>query len=107
MEVSDEQKLTPKQREWLELSKKIGPGPMTRTERESLERVYKEMLPREQQELFEYIRTHFGEQEKREDEQADPIAEMERRIWHAPSKALRSALSRTTAKHPREKKPRS
>ena len=105
--MSDEQKLTPKQREWLELSKKIGPGPMTRTERESLERVYKEMLPREQHELFEYIRTHFGEQEKREDEQADPIAEMERRIWHAPSKALRSALSRTTAKHPWEKKPRS
>ncbi len=100
----DEQKLTPKQREWLELSRKIGPGPMTRTERESLERLYKEMLPREQQELFEYIRTHFGEKEKQEDEQADPIVEMERRIWHAPSKALRSALSRTKTTHPGKKK---
>ncbi len=105
--MSDEQELTPKQREWLELSKRIGPGPMTRTERESLERLYKEMLPREQQELFEYIRTHFGEKEKQEDEQTDPIAEMERRIWQTPSKALRSALSQTTIKHPRKKKPRS
>ena len=103
----DEPKLTPKQREWLELSRKIGPGPMTRTERESLERLYKEMLPREQQELFEYIRTNFGEKEEQRDEQSDPLSEMERRIWHAPSKALRSALSRTATTRTRKKKPRS
>lgn len=77
---------------------------MTRTERESLEELYKKMLPLEQQELFEYIRTHFGEKEKKEDEQADPIARMERRTWNAPSKALRDALSRTKTVQPRPKK---
>lgn len=77
---------------------------MTRTERESLEELYKKMLPSEQQELFEYIRTHFGEKEEKEDEPADPIAQMERRTWHAPSKALRDALSRTKTVHPRPKK---
>jgi hypothetical protein len=102
--VVDERSLTPKQRQWLELSRKIGPGPMTRTERESLEALYKKMLPSEQQELFEYIRTHFGEKEKKEGEQADPIAYMERRTWHAPSKALRDALSRARTAQPKPKK---
>ncbi len=98
----DEQELTQKQREWLALSRKIGPGPMTKSEREALEKLYEEMLPREQQELFEYIRTHFGKKEGRELEaEEDPISVMQHKVWTPPSPALRAALSGTGATRPR------
>lgn len=100
----DESKLTPKQRKWLEASRKIGPGAMTRTERETLERLYADMLPREQQELNAYIEEHFAKKDsedkrpKAEDPGAagvdDPTVKMERKKWTPPSPALRSRLSK-------------
>jgi hypothetical protein len=100
-----EQELTKKQREWLALSKKIGPGPMTRSERESLEKLYKEMLPREQQQLFEYIEAHFSKKESQEPEaEEDPISIMQRKVWTPPSPALRAAFSGAGASRPRSTK---
>ncbi len=97
-----EQELTKKQREWLALSKKIGPGPMTKSEREALEKLYKEMLPREQQELFEHIEAHFGKEESPEPEaEEDPISIMQRKTWTTPSPALRAALTGTGVVQPR------
>jgi hypothetical protein len=98
----NEQELTQKQRDWLALSGKIGPGPMTKTEREALEKLYKEMLPREQQELFEFIDAHFGKKESREPEaEEDPISIMQRKVRTPPSPALRAALSVTGTTRPR------
>jgi hypothetical protein len=51
----EEKDLSEKQRKWLEASGKIGPGAMTKSERQTLERLYAEMLPKEQQELQQYI----------------------------------------------------
>jgi hypothetical protein len=102
----EEQELTQKQQDWLALSRKIGPGPMTKSEREALENLYKEMLPREQQELFEYIREHFGEKQTEPAETEDPISAMQRKIWTPPSPALRAALSGTGASRPRPDKDR-
>jgi hypothetical protein len=93
----DESKLTPKQRKWLEASRKIGPGAMTRTERETLDRLYADMLPTEQQELKTYIEKHFGEKEKKESEEKemeDPTKRMEKKQWTPPSRALKTALSK-------------
>lgn len=86
--------LTPKQRLWMETSSKIGPGTMTRTERETLERLYAEMLPTEQQDLFDYIKAKFG---KKDDDtstesKADPIAMMEKIIWSEPSTGLKKRM---------------
>jgi len=70
---------------------------MTRTERESLERLYADMLPNEQQELKSYIEEQFGKKEKKEPEEKevdDPTKTMERKQWTPPSRALRSALSK-------------
>jgi len=70
---------------------------MTRTERESLERLYADMLPKEQQELQSYIEEQFGNKEKKEregKEVEDPTKTMERKQWTPPSRALRSALSK-------------
>jgi len=58
---------------------------MTKTERELLERLYAEMLPSEQQELYRYIREKSGKQEEPAN---DPIAEMEKRVWSQPSRKL-------------------
>jgi len=103
-----EQELTQKQQEWLALSRKIGPGPMTKSEREALEKLYKEMLPREQQELFEHIEAHFGNKESPGPEaEEDPIAIMQRKAWTPPSPALRAALSGAGATRPRPGKDRS
>ncbi len=78
---------------------------MTKTERKALEKLYKEMLPREQQELFEYIEAHFGKRENREPEaEEDPISIMQRKVWTPPSPALRVALSGTGASRPRPRK---
>lgn len=91
----DESELTEKQREWLDLSRKIGPGQMTKSERLSLERLYKEMLPREQQELFRYIQSAFAKKEGAgPDEAPDPISLMEQRVWKPASSALKGILSK-------------
>ena len=105
----NEQELTQKQQEWLTLSRKIGSGPMTKSEREALEKLYKEMLPREQQELFEFIEAHFAKKEGQEPEaKEDPISIMQRKAWTPPSPALRTALSGTGASaRPRPHKDRS
>jgi len=70
---------------------------MTRTERETLERLYADMLPREQQELKAYIEEHFSKEEKEEPEEKDfedPTKRMERKKWTSPSPALKAALSK-------------
>ncbi|MBI5571479.1 MAG: hypothetical protein HY914_16160 [Desulfomonile tiedjei] len=91
----EEHQLTKKQREWLQLSKKIGPGPMTRSEREALEKLYAELLPREQQDLKRYLDEKLAQKQPQEPvEEDDPIAKMEERVWAPPSHALRSALSK-------------
>ena len=99
----EEHQLTEKQREWLQLSKKIGPGPMTRSEREALERLYAEMLPREQQDLKQYLDQKLAQRQRQEPaEEEDLIKEMEKRTWPPPSDALRSALSKTQSIKPRK-----
>ena len=60
---------------------------MTKSERERLEKLYKEMLPREQQELFEYIWEHFGEKQTEPADTEDIISVMQRKIWTPPSPA--------------------
>jgi hypothetical protein len=94
----DEKDLTEKQRDWLALSRKIGPGAMTKTERESLDKAYAEMLPKEQQDLYNYIMTTYHKEESEEPQtgskKEDPISEMEKIIWRTPSHPLRSALSK-------------
>ncbi len=71
----EEHKLTEKQRKWLEASQRIGPGAMTKTERQLLERLYADMLPREQQELAAYIEAKFAKKEtdSKDSEEKDPI----------------------------------
>jgi len=103
----DEKDLTKKQRRWLEASRKIGRGAITKSEREVLEQLYAEMLPAEQQELAAYIREKFEKKEPAEQSsglvkheegarrEEDPTEHMERRVWAEPSEALRSALSRS------------
>lgn len=92
----EEHELTPKQKKWLEASRKIGPGAMTRTERETLERLYADMLPQEQQELTDYIQAKFGKKEDdAEPEEVEPTKRMEGKIWNPPSTGLVSALSKS------------
>jgi len=103
----DESQLTPGQRKWLEASRKIGPGPMTKSERLTLERLYAELLPREQQELQEYIRAVYGKKEdptSSEDTGGEPTARMEQRTWSSPSSALKDALSRASMVRPSKNK---
>ncbi len=88
----DEHHLTEKQRRWLEASKKIGPGAMTKSEKKLLEKLYAEMLPKEQQELYDYIHKQHGKKEDITDE--DPIARMAKRVWSEPSGKLRQALGK-------------
>lgn len=100
-----EHELTEKQRKWLEASQRIGPGAMTKTERKTLETLYADMLPREQQELAAYIEAKFGKEkpDAKDSEEKDPIEKMRRKEWHPPSKALRSALAKSQApKSPRK-----
>lgn len=98
----DEHGLTQKQLAWLEASKMIGPGPMTKTERERLENLYADMEPREQQDLYRFIQEKYGkepsDQDSREDtaDAEDPIKRMQDRMWHQPSNALKKALSSAT-----------
>jgi hypothetical protein len=101
----EEKDLTEKQREWLALSRKIGPGAMTKTERESLEKAYAEMMPKEQQDLHQYIVTTYGKKEKDDTDSdsasEDPIAVMEKMVWVAPSDSLKTALSKAQKPKPR------
>ena len=103
----DEKNLSKRQKRWLEASKKIGRGAMTKTERETLERLYAEMLPAEQQELAEFIQEKYGKKElekqparvsaPEEPDEEDPIERMQRKVWAEPSTALRSALAGSIA----------
>ncbi len=86
-----EARLTEGQRKWLQASREIGPGAMTKSERLRLEKLYADLLPAEQQELQDYIKENFGPQEG---EAADPIEEMARRVWRAPSEKLRKTLGK-------------
>ncbi|MCL5125043.1 MAG: hypothetical protein M1511_11195 [Deltaproteobacteria bacterium] len=97
----DDKDLTAKQRKWLETSKKIGPGPMTRTERETLEKLYADMLPTEQQELMAYIKEKYGKDELSDtDLKDDPIARMEKTIWSEPSAGLKRMFGKVRGSKP-------
>jgi hypothetical protein len=92
-EQLNENDMTPGQLKWLEASKKIGLGRLTPTERQTLEKLYAEMLPQEQQELFDYIKLKFGKDEENLTEQGeDPITRMEKMVWSTPSDSLKSAF---------------
>jgi len=102
----DEKDLTPKQRKWLEASRKIGPGAMTKTERQTLERLYADMLPTEQQALLRYIQAQFGKKDDdRETEPAvqDPTELMEHRVWTPPSNGLRKAFAKPSVTGPKSR----
>lgn len=95
--VAKEDQLTRPQKDWLEASRKIGPGAMTKSERLLLEELYAKMLPREQQELMEYIQEEFGSKESSEDGDTpvdEPTYRMEQREWAEPSEGLRKALGK-------------
>jgi hypothetical protein len=98
----EEHKLTEKQSKWLEASQRIGPGAMTKTERQLLEKLYTDMLPREQQDLAAYIEAKFGKKESdpKDSEEKDPIEKMRRKEWRPPSEALRSALAKSQTPRP-------
>jgi len=102
----DERDLTQKQLAWLEASKTIGPGPMTKTERERLEKLYADMEPREQQDLHRFIQEKYGKEPSDQDSQEDtadsedPIKRMQERMWHRPSNALKKAFSTATTALP-------
>jgi len=98
----DESRLTEKQRKWLEASKKIGPGPMTKSERQTLERLYAEMLPREQQDLYNHIRESYAKADTEQVPEEDPISIMEQRAWNEPSPGLMKAFSRPQKARPRK-----
>jgi hypothetical protein len=98
----EEHELTEKQRKWMEASQRIGPGAITKTERQLLEKLYADMLPREQQELAAYIEAKFGKKEPdpKDSEEKDPIERMRRKEWRPPSEALRSALAKSQTPRP-------
>jgi hypothetical protein len=56
----EEKDLNEKQIKWLEESRRIGKGPMTKTERQTLEGLYNEMTPEEREQLGAYIEEKFG-----------------------------------------------
>ncbi len=93
-----ETKLTPKQKKWLDASKKIGRGAMTRSERETLEKLYTDMLPAEQVELKKYIEETFGEKSETGssgETGVEPTELMSQVEWSDPSDALKQTLSKT------------
>ena len=102
----EEHQLTPKQRKWLEASHRFGPGAMTRTERETLERLYADMLPAEQQELQRYIDEKYGAKDAADKLGGiveDPVDRMQQKIWKPPSQGLAKALS--SAMRPKRQPP--
>jgi hypothetical protein len=101
----EEKALTPKQRNWLEASRKIGTWPLTKSEKQNLERLYAEMLPQEQQELARFIQEKYAPADAEKPPEAqtddeDPIETMMSRFWHEPSEALRTALTKAQAVKP-------
>jgi hypothetical protein len=111
----EESELSERQRKWLETSRKIGRSAMTKTEKQTLERLYAELLPAEQQELANFIQEKFGKKDADAPEPGqteaaqdpgfdfsanlqtgddDPTAEMEQKSWKEPSKALLKAFSK-------------
>jgi hypothetical protein len=113
----DDKTLSKRQKQWLDASRQIGRGAMTKTERETLERLYAEMLPAEQQELARYIEEKYGKKEPdksqaqdaqpEEADDDDPIERMQRKAWAEPSQALRSVLSGSIAPKKRPSKDKS
>jgi hypothetical protein len=102
----EEHELTDKQRKWLEASKKIGRIAMTKSEKQTLERLYSDMLPREQQDLASYIEEKFGKKDqsgKEAPEAQDPIEKMLSKEWREPSKGLLTALSKIRSDSIRKK----
>jgi hypothetical protein len=97
----DEKKLSKKQRKWLEASRNIGRGAMTKTERETLEHLYADMLPAEQQELERYIQEKYGKKDAEdnppsgEEQPQDVIDIMERKTWNLPSDAIKGAFAKS------------
>ena len=92
-----EDQLTELQKRWLEASRKIGAGPMTKSERRTLESIYAEMLPQEQKELQAYIQENYGSGEDPDGDgqvPAEPSTLMEAREWAEPSAKLSKALSK-------------
>lgn len=68
---------------------------MTKSEKETLERLYAEMLPQEQQDLAKYIVDKFGKKDGSTDAESgseDPTERMSKRIWSEPSEGLKKAL---------------
>lgn len=96
--MAREDQLTQRQKEWLEASRKIGRGAMTKSERLMLEKLYAEMLPQEQQELQAFIQKEYGQEKTTEDKKAepagDPTQRMEQREWVEPSAGLKKALGK-------------
>jgi hypothetical protein len=90
----EEKDLSESQRKWLEASKKIGPGAMTKSERELLEKLFAEMLPGEQQELQTYLQEQFDKKIADHAGGEDPTAKMMERTWTTPSRKLLSAFSK-------------
>lgn len=97
----NEKDLTQKQRKWLETSKKIGPGPLTPSERKTLEKLYADMLPSEQQDLFEHIKEKFGKDDRNATNiKEDPISRMENMIWSEPSQGLKKVFGKVQISKP-------
>ncbi len=82
----EETHLTPRQRKWLETSRKIGPGRFTPSERKTLEDLYAAMTSQEQEELQDFIQEKYLP--------ADPISKREAAVWTSPSPGLRKALEK-------------
>jgi len=104
----EEKDLSPRQREWLEASRTIGTWPLTKSERQRLEKLYAAMLPAEQQELLRFIEDRYGKKEEKKEgeekerteespKEPDPIKLMESLTWREPSAGLRSAFSKAQA----------
>jgi hypothetical protein len=102
----EEKDLSEKQREWLEASRKIGRVSITKTERLLLERLYKELLPEEQQGLQQFIQDKYGkkpEESGEEKTEGDPIERMMQKTWSVPSDKFRSILAKTQPSRPPRK----
>jgi hypothetical protein len=81
----EEKYLTPRQRKWLDESRRIGPGPFTPSDRKLLEGLYADMSPEEQEELADYIQDTFMK--------PDPITLREKKPQKEPSPRLRELLA--------------
>lgn len=94
--------LTERQRAWLTASWEIGRGPMTRSEKRRLQKLYDDMSQDEQVGLQRYIQEQFGAQDEApspppEDE---PTVRMERKQWPEPSSKLLDSLSKAQTLKP-------